>query len=299
MFFKLLQIELFKIAKRPRTYISFGSLAILIFLIQFAIKVNGKELLELLLANQSETFEIPATQIINGFFVCFIVLNMLLIHVPLLVSLIAADQISGEANMGTLRFIAGKPVSRTTIILAKFAASLIYVVAMLIWMALFSLFASNVIFGTNDLYIGRELDLIVLNKGDVMWRYFLAFLFASLSLCVIAALAIMISTFSENSIGPIVATTTVVVVFTIIQQLKVPVFETTVSPWLFTTHMLGWKGFFYPQTFILYGDESGTVVDGTIENASSLYRSTAILVGYIVLFISIAIWRFKKKDILS
>jgi ABC-2 type transport system permease protein len=299
MFFTLLKIELFKISKRPRTYIAFGALAVLIFLIQLALKANGDEFVGLLLSAQEDTFEIPRKEMLNGYFVCFFVLNMLLIHIPLLVALIAGDQISGEAGMGTLRFMIGKPISRTQIILAKYCASVIYIVLMLFWMAILGLFLSNILFGTSDLFIGRQFDVIVLEESDIMWRYLLAFLFATLGLSVIAALAIMFSVFSDNSIGPIVTATTVVIVCTIIQQLTVPLFENTITPWLFTTHMLGWKGFFYPETYQMVGENSGAVIKGSIENIRAIYKSSAILFGYILLFLGIAIWQFRKKDILT
>ena len=299
MFFTLLKIELFKISKRPRTYIAFGALAVLIFLIQLALKANGDEFVGLLLSAQEDTFEIPRQQMLNGYFVCFFILNMLLIHIPLLVALIAGDQISGEAGMGTLRFMIGKPISRTQIILAKYAASVLYIILMLFWMALLGLFLSNVLFGTSDLFIGRQFDVIVLEESDIMWRYLLAFLFATLGLSVIAALAIMFSVFSDNSIGPIVAATTVVIVCTIIQQLTVPLFENNVTPWLFTTHMLGWKGFFYPETYQMAADNGGAVIRGSIENISAIYKSIAILGGYIILFLGIAVWQFRKKDIMT
>ncbi|MBK9736596.1 MAG: ABC transporter permease subunit [Saprospiraceae bacterium] len=299
MFFTLLKIELFKISKRPRTYIAFGALTVLIFLIQLALKANGNEFVGLLLSAQEDTFEIPKFEMLNGYFVCFFILNMLLIHIPLLVALIAGDQISGEAGMGTLRFMVGKPVSRTQIILAKYVASVLYVVLMLFWIALLGLFLSNVLFGTSDLFIGRQFDVIVLEESDIMWRYVLALLFATLGLSVIAALAIMFSVFSDNSIGPIVTATAVVIVCTIIQQLTVPLFEDNVTPWLFTTHMLGWKGFFYPETYQIVGENGGTVIKGSIENVSAIYKSIAILVGYILLFLGIAIWQFRKKDILT
>ena len=57
---------------------------------------------------------------------CYIILNTLLIQVPILVALIAADSISGEANMGTLRLLISKPISRTQLILVKFAAATIF-----------------------------------------------------------------------------------------------------------------------------------------------------------------------------
>jgi ABC-2 type transport system permease protein len=128
--------------------------------------------------------------------------------------------------------------------------------------------------------------------------------FAALALTTIAAMALMFSAFSENSLGPIVATVCVVIVFTIIQQLKVPIFEQTINPWSFTTHMLGWKGFFYvskyPEGTIIGGVEmEGATIDESIENPATLVRSGLILIGYIVLFLGITNWYFKKKDILS
>lgn len=294
MFIELLRIELFKIFRRPRTFIAFGAITIIVLLVQLALKVNGKDLIQLYTDSQSETFEIPYDMMTNGYFVCVMVLHMILIHVPLLVALIAGDMISGEANLGTLRLIAGKPVGRTELILAKFAASAFYVVLLLAWMALFALFGSLLLFGKGDLVVFREENMHLMNNYDVLWRFFAAFVFAALALTTIAAMSLMFSAFSENSLGPIVATVCVVIVFTIIQQLKVPLFEQTINPWSFTTHMLGWKGFFYVEK-----TAEGVTIDGSVENPSSLIKSGLILIGYIVLFLLITIRYFRKKDILS
>ncbi|MBK8953148.1 MAG: ABC transporter permease subunit [Chitinophagaceae bacterium] len=294
MFFTLLRIELFKIFKRPRTFIAFAAVAVIVILVQFALKINGKDFIQLYTDSQSDTFEIPYEKIQNGYFVCVAVLHLILIHVPLLVALIAGDMISGEANLGTLRLLAGKPVTRQQIILAKFFASTVYVVMLLVWMALFALLGSILLFGSEDLVIFKETDLHIIKSHDVLWRFFAAFVFAALALTTIAALALMFSTFSDNSLGPIVATVCVVIVFTIIQQLKVPVFEETVNPWSFTTHMLGWKGFFYVEK-----TADGETINGSIENPVALIKSSLVLMGYIFLFLLISIRYFNKKDILS
>lgn len=294
MFFAILRIELFKIFKRPRTFISFGAIAVIVLLVQLALKVNGKDFIELYTDSQSDTFYIPYDKMLNGYFVCVAVLHMILIHVPLLIALIAGDMISGEANLGTLRLLGSKPVTRTELILAKFSASTVYVVLLLIWMALLALLGSILLFGKGDLVVFKEMDWHQMNYYDVLWRFFAAFIFAALALTTIAAMAMMFSVFSENSLGPIVATVCVVIVFTIIQQLKVPLFEQTINPWSFTTHMLGWKGFFYVEK-----SADGTTIDGSIENPTALVRSAMILIGYIVLFLSVTIWYFRKKDILS
>lgn len=294
MFLDILRIELFKVFKRPRTFIAFGAIALIILLVQFALKVNGKDFIQLYTDSQADTFDIPYDKILNGYFVCVAVLHMILIHVPLLIALIAGDMISGEANLGTLRLLAGRPVTRTQLILAKFGASTVYVILLLAWMALFALLGSILLFGKEDLVVFKENDLHIIKNSDVLWRFFAAFIFAALALTAIAAMALMFSTFADNSLGPIVATVCVVIVFTIVQQLKVPVFEETVNPWSFTTHMLGWKGFFYVEK-----TAEGATINGSVENAGALVRSGLVLAGYIILFLLISIVYFRKKDILS
>ncbi|MFM2137726.1 MAG: hypothetical protein RJA57_33, partial [Bacteroidota bacterium] len=234
MFWTLLRIELYKIFRRPRTFIAFGAITVIILLVQLALKVNGRDFIELYTDSQSDTFEIPYENMQNGYFVCVAVLHMILVHVPLLVALIAGDMLSGEAALGTLRLLAGKPVTRTQLVLAKFTASSFYVILLLIWMALFALLGSILLFGQGDLVVFRETDLHLMNRSDVLWRFVAAFLFAALALTTVAAMSLLFSAFSENSLGPIVATVCVVIVFTIIQQLKVPLFEQTVNPWSFT-----------------------------------------------------------------
>ena len=109
----LLQIELFKIFRKPRTYIAFAAIAAIVFLIQIALVVNGKEYVKFMLSNLDDTLEIPYEQINNGYWICFAIFNLLLIHVPILVALVAGDVVAGEANMGTLRLLITKPISRT------------------------------------------------------------------------------------------------------------------------------------------------------------------------------------------
>jgi ABC-2 type transport system permease protein len=160
-------------------------------------------------------------------------------------------------------------------------------------MALFALLGSVLLFGQEDLVVFRETDLHIISQQDVIWRFFAAFVYAALALTMIAAMALLLSVYAENSLGPIVATVCIVIVFTILQQLKVPVFEQTINPWSFTTHMLGWKGFFYVEK-----DIEGATINGSIENPMALVKSGLILLGYTMLFVVVAVWGYRKKDIL-
>lgn len=289
---KLLQLEIYKIFRRQRTYIAFGVIALIILLVQIGLKFGGKEYVSMLMGAMDGIFEVPADEMLNGYFICFVVLNLLLVHVPILVALIAGDTISGEANMGTLRLLASKPVSRTQLLIVKFTASVFYTLVLLLWVALLSLFLSMLIFDTNSMYVPKELEAYLIQESDILWRYAAAFGFAGLALTMVASMAFMFSVFADNSIGPIVATVCVIIVFTILTQMEIPFYD-TIKPYLFTTHMLGWKGFFYVKGV------DGVTENGSIANLSAILKSAGILVGYTVAFLLIAAWYFRKKNILS
>jgi ABC-2 type transport system permease protein len=294
----LLKIELYKISKRPRTYIAFAAIAIIAFIFQFAFKSDGQNFLNLLLQSVNDTFDFERFKVINGYFMCYNILNTLLIQVPILVALIAADSISGEANMGTLRLLISKPISRTQLIIVKFAAATIFTIFLLLWMAITSLLFSMLIFGVDDLLIfrskGDESQILLINKDDVIWRYIAAFAYATVALTVIAALSLFLSIFAENSIGPIIATVCIVLVCTIISNINVPIIDKNVKPFLFTSYLVGWKGFFYINT-----TEDGETIKGSIENWPAIRKSLFILLGHIVVLVSASIIVFKRKDILS
>jgi len=216
----LLRIELFKIFRRPRTYIPFAAIAAMILIIQLGLKFDGRSYLELMMSSLSDSFIIPYGMIMNGYLVAFVILNTLLIQVPLLVALVAGDIIAGEANMGTLRLLVIRPVSRTRLLLVKFYASVIYTVLLLVWMALLALFLSMLLFGTNDMMIARNTVMEQIKSSDVLWRYIAAFGYASVALSTVAALAFLLSVFAENSIGPIVSTISIVIVLTILSEMN-------------------------------------------------------------------------------
>lgn len=293
----LLRIELYKIFKRPRTYIAFGAVAAIVLLIQLALKFDGKSYIDLLFSNIDETFDISdylKGRMLNGYLISFVILNTLLIQMPLLVALVAGDSIAGEANMGTLRLALTRPVSRTKYMLVKFLACVIYTIILLLWMAFIALFLSMLLFGTNDMVILRSMGIEIIAESDILWRYFAAFGFASVALTTVAALAFLLSVFAENSIGPIIATMSIVIVFTILSEMNIPIYDRTIKPYLFTSHMVAWKGFFYVNA-----TADGTTIKGSIENLPAIMRSMGVLLIYTVLLVSSAIFIFRRKDILS
>lgn len=287
----LLKIELYKIFKRPRTYIAFVAIAALIVIVQFGLKVDGQSYVDFMLQSLG-SFDVSGN-VLNGYLVCYIILQLMLIHVPLLVTLVAADMISGEANMGTLRLMLSKPYSRTEILLAKFIAVSVYTLMLLVFMAILALFLSIAIFGTDDFFLMKSGYTVILQRDDVFWRYCCAFAFAFVSLLTVAALGFFLSVFAENSIGPIVTTMSVIVFFTVLGTLDLPVFQ-HITPYLFTTHMITWKEFFDEKV-----DANNQAIVGSIENLPQVFNSLLVLAIHIFLFLGASLFVMKRKDVLS
>lgn len=289
---ELVRIELYKVFRKPRTFIAFVAIAMIVLLIQMGFYVDGESYIQFGMNALSENFDIQG-KVLNGYLLAYIILQTLLVHVPLLIALVAGDMISGEANMGTLRILLTKPVPRGKLISAKFIASAVYTIMLLIWMAFWTLFVSVIIFGKDDMIIMKSEVVTQILQNDVMWRYMAAFGFAALAMITVSALAFFLSIFAENSIGPIIACMSIVIVFTILNTLNLPVFN-LVKPYLFTSHMLGWKGFFDVK---VNADHEQIV--GSVENLPAVLRSAAILFFHIIGFWVASILVFRKKDIMS
>ena len=292
MFLNIVNIELYKIFRKPRTYISFAAVSAIVGLIQLGFYADGDSYMQFGMQSFSDSFDIQGN-IMNGYLMAFIILQLLLVHVPLLVALVAGDMISGEAAQGTLRLLLTKPISRSTLILAKFTASGIYTIALLFWMAIWALGISMMVFGADDMLILKSDSASQIMSSDVMWRYLAAFLFAAIALLTVSALSFFLSLFAENSIGPIMATMSIIIVFTILNTLDLPIFN-SLKPFLFTSHMLGWKGFFDVTV-----NENNEQIVGSIENLRAILFSGVILVVHIFLFVISSIVIFNRKDIKS
>lgn len=289
---KLFQIELYKIFRRPRTYIAFGAITALIAVIQLGLKADGDAYVDFLMSSLKDTFEFDG-KILNGYLVCYVILQLMLIHVPLLITLIAGDMISGEANMGTLRLMVTKPISKAHFILAKFLATAVYTLLLLVWIAVLALFLSIWLFGTDDLILQKTTYVVQISNGDIFWRYVGAFCYAFLAMLTVASIGFFFSLFAENSIGPIVVTMSIIIVFTILSTMSIPLFQ-KIQPFLFTTHLVNWKEFFDEKV-----DAENNVIAGSIQNPERIINSALVLAAHIAILTGLSIFVFKRKDILS
>jgi ABC-2 type transport system permease protein len=276
---QLTLIELFKIIKRPRTYIGFLAIFLTVGAMQLAMYYEGEELISIAIQNLENDFRLEG-KIINTNLMTYILLNSLIIHIPILICLVTGDSIAGEASSGTLRLILQKPYSRTQIYLAKALSGFIYTISLIIFLALMTYVLGYFLFGSGDLIVLRR-GVTVLSSDDVVWRFGLAFCSGTLSMLVVASLSMMISSFVNNAIGPIVGTISIIIGLNIIFTLGAPLFKNLI-PYIFTSHFIKWQYFFDFQIEI-----------------DKLKLSVIVQLAYIIVFNTIGIFHFNRKDILS
>ncbi|MDE3056417.1 MAG: ABC transporter permease subunit [Bacteroidota bacterium] len=279
--FNLIYYELFKTYAKWRTYIGFIAVGLIIPLIMWGMHLQaGHNFVQYQLRSLQSDFLITGN-LFNGWSISQIIMNSLWVHVPFLISLVAGDQLAGEATAGTFRLILIRPVSRTRVLVSKYSATLLYTASLLMTIAVLSLGLGLMIFGSGDLLAVDRDMLTVLPEVHLWSRFLLAYSLAIWSMWVIASLAFLFSSFVENAIGPIISTMTVVIGLLIISNLPVESFE-PVKPYLFTTYQDVWQQAFKEPV-----------------NWSRIAESCGVLGAYSAVFFSMTWYIFKRKDILS
>ena len=276
---RLINIELFKIVKKPRTYIGFLAIFLIVGALQLAMFFEGEELISIAIQNLENDFRLEG-KIINANLLTYILLNSIIIHIPILICLVTGDAIAGEAATGTLRLILQRPFKRTEVYIAKAITGFIYAIALMVFLAGMTYGLGLFLFGTGDLIVLRR-GVTVIASEDVSWRFFYAFCSGTLSMIVVASLSMMISSFVNNAIGPIVGTIAILIGLNIIFTLGAPIFK-DILPYVFTSHFIKWQYFF----------------DFDIDKLA-LQQSVIVQFVYILIFNLIGIWNFNRKDILT
>ncbi len=275
----LLRKEILKTYLKWRTYIGFIAIGIVVTLVQIGFKLEGGTIARSMLRSLENDFFFLGN-LFNAYFITRFILNSLWIHIPFLISLVAGDQLAGEATGGTFRLLLIRPASRSRILFVKYLTTLIYTVSLVLFLELLSLGLGLLLFGTGDLLVpGRVMT--ILPKALVPMRMVLAFGLAFWSMWCVASLAFLLSSLVENPIGPIIGTMAVIIVFLLITTIPLDLFA-AIRPYLFTTYMNVWL----------------KAMEAEIP-WSSIALDVAVLAAFSVGFYLATWYIFVRKDILS
>jgi ABC-2 type transport system permease protein len=141
----VIRVELIKLARRPRTWVAVGLLCLLpaivaVFLATTRISPPPGQGAAFLSAVLQSGSLYPAAALAL----------VLPIFLPVAVAVVAGDAVAGESSQGTLRYLLVRPVRRTSLLLAKLVAVVVFVVAAVLAVAGSSYVVGVSLFGAGD-----------------------------------------------------------------------------------------------------------------------------------------------------
>lgn len=171
----------------------------------------------------------------NGVFAALAALTVAVtFFLPITVCVVAGDTISGEASLGTLRYLLTRPIGRVRLLGVKAVSVVAYCLT-----AVGAIVAGGLISGAILFPLGPVISLsgTTLSLGDGVGRTLLAGLVVGLSMLGLAAIGMFASTLSDVPVGAMAASAGLVILSTILDNLPQVAW---MHPWLFTH---GWESF--------------------------------------------------------
>lgn len=169
----------------------------------------------------------------NGVFVALTSLTVVLpLFLPLSVAVVSGDAVAGEASLGTLRYLLVVPVSRTRMLLVKYAATVAYCLAAALTVGAVGAVIGALLFpiGPVTLLSGAQVSL-----GSGLWRIALVALYVAAMMAGLAAIGLFVSTLTESPIAAMATTAVLAVTSQVLDT--VPQLD-WLHPWLFSHYWL-------------------------------------------------------------
>ena len=226
--------ELIKALYKRRTYISFILITLLIPVVVYAIDYGAVSLETKIYGQMQDSF-IFIGSIINGYLSAYLIIAILITHMPFLSTIIPSEIISGEYSKGTFRIYLTRAILRRNVFISKVLVVFLYTTLMMFYFFSFSLFVSYLILGDGELIVFHR-GILLLSENDIIWRFLLGFVFSNLVMITVSSLCLFFSSFSKNSVTPIISTISIVFIGSAISFIPIDIFE-MIDPYLFTGYI--------------------------------------------------------------
>jgi ABC-2 type transport system permease protein len=287
----MIRVELVKLVRRPRSWVSIGLLCGLPVIVAVFVAVThlvpppgqGPTLLSAVLSNGS-LYPAAALAIV------------LPIFLPVAVAVVAGDAIAGEAGSGMLRYLLARPVGRTRLLVAKLIALVIYTLTAVVAVAVTAYITGKLLFGSQPVAVSNSgggatptiiaahvaassLSGTTLTPADIFVRTVGAISFIGVSMLGVGAIALFLSTLTDSSLGAALGALAALVTSEVLVTLNA---AGVVNPYLPTRYWLAWVDFFRQP--ILW---------------RNIDRGFAVQAIYVVVLLACAWANFATKDITS
>jgi ABC-2 type transport system permease protein len=266
-------VELLKLARRPRTWVSVGLLCGLPTLVAVFLAVTQ------LGPGPGEDPAFLSAVLANGaLFPAAALAIVLPIFLPVAVAVVGGDAIAGEASGGTLRYLLLRPVGRTRLLVAKLVAVVVYVVVAVLAVAATAFVVGVSLFPAEPSAV-TTVSGVTLSSTELSTRMMGAMGYVAILMLGVGAIALFLSTVSESSLGAALGALAAFITSQVLVTLDA---AGGVRPYLPTRYWLAWIDFFRDP--ILWRD---------------IERGAAVQVVYVVVFLAMAWANFNSKDVTS
>jgi ABC-2 type transport system permease protein len=279
----MIAVELHKLVRRPRTWISIGLICSLPIAVAIFVSVTN-------LApppGQGSAFLSAVLQ--DGSLYPAAALALVLpVFLPVAVAVVAGDSVAGEASAGTLRYLLIRPIGRTRFLVAKLVTIIAYVLLAVVTVAITSYLAGVLLLGSaapaavgqpGAVQAGAATSLSgpPLTALQLIERIGGAIVFITVSMLGVAAIALFLSTITDSALGSALGGLAVLIVSEVLATLNA---AAAVGPYVPTRYWLAWIDFFRQPIFW-----------------RDIQRGFGIQVVYVAIFLAAAWANFATKDI--
>ncbi len=299
----MIGVELVKLLRRPRTWISVVLTCALPFMVAVFVTITH------LVPPPGQGSAFLSAVLQDGALYPAAALALVLpVFLPVAVAVVAGDSIAGEAATGTLRYLLVRPVGRTRLLVAKLISVTVYVLLVVLAVT-FTAYATGVFLlgpsraaavgqapaggaagatgpglagqaptagqaaaGAVTSLSGAPLSLLQLTE-----RIAGAIAFITISMLGVAAIALFLSTITDSALGSALGALAALVASEVLVTLNA---ATVVQPYLPTRYWLAWIDFFRQPIFW-----------------RDIQRGFGIQAVYVVVFLAAAWANFSTKDI--
>ena len=297
----MIKVELVKLLRRSRTWISVVLTCALPFMVAVFIAITH------LVPPPGQGSAFLSAVLRDGALYPAAALALVLpVFLPVAVAVVAGDSIAGEATGGTLRYLLVRPVGRTRLLVAKLISVVVYVLLVVLAVT-FTAYATGVfLLGPSEAAAvgqapgvpggsapglagqaptagqaagaavtslsGAPLSLLQLTERTAG-----AIAFITVSMLGVAAIALFLSTITDSALGSALGALAALVASEVLVTLNA---ATVVQPYLPTRYWLAWIDFFRQPVFW-----------------RDIQRGFGIQAVYVVVFLAAAWANFSTKDI--
>jgi ABC-2 type transport system permease protein len=268
----VIRVEVSKLVRRPRTWVSIGLLCLLPTVVAIFVAAadvaprpgQGPPLLSAVL-NSGSLFPAAALALVLPLFL------------PIAVSVVAGDSVAGEANAGTLRYLLIRPAGRTRLLVAKLVTLALYVLLAVVSVAAVAYIVGTQLFGSEP--VATSVSGGSLTPQQIAIRTALAMAYIGWSMMGVASVSFFLSTVSDSSLGAALGALAALVMSQVLVTLDA---ASSIAPYLPTRYWLAWIDLYRDP--LLWHD---------------LQRGVAVQAVYVAVLLSMAWANFATKDVTS